>query len=133
MLSGPTRFLDTSALPAARMREFPLSPGQIGQWLADMESLLQARQAFVLVYERLPGPGQQGDPEGFKKTVLWLKAHRDAFGMYCKGMILMCEDTSGLAVLQARLGPLEKVYRVPARVACSADEVQKCVHQLAAA
>jgi hypothetical protein len=121
-----TRFLDTSALPVARVREFPSSAEAIAQWLADMEALMQAGQAFVLVYERLP------EPEGRKKTVLWLKARREAFGTHCRGMVLMCPDASALPALQAMLDPLEKAYRVPARVASSDDEARACVQALMA-
>jgi hypothetical protein len=127
-----TRFLDTSALPVARVREFPSSAEAIAQWLADMEALMQAGQAFVLVYERLPEPGVSGDPEGRKKTVLWLKARREAFGTHCRGMVLMCPDASALPALQAMLDPLEKAYRVPARVASSDDEARACVQALMA-
>ncbi|CAK7055023.1 TetR/AcrR family transcriptional regulator [Kerstersia gyiorum] len=131
--SGLTCFLDTSALPIARMREFPASTTQINQWLADMEALMQAKQDFVLVYERLPAPDEPGDPDGRKKTVLWLKAHREAFKTYCRGMVLMCEDASALPALQDMLAPLEKVYRVPARVACTDVEAQAHVKDLTAA
>ncbi|MFT3802406.1 MAG: hypothetical protein QM766_14460 [Burkholderiaceae bacterium] len=132
-MTGLTQFLDTSALPVARVRDFPSSAAQIDQWLADMEALMQAEQVFVLVYERLPDPGRQGDPDGRKKTVLWLKAHREAFGRFCRGMVLMCDDAAALPALQAMLEPLEKAYRVPVRVACSADEARACVGQLTAA
>lgn len=129
---GSTRFLETSALPIARVREFPASAAQIDQWLADMETLIQAKQNFVLVYERLPAQDEPGDPDGRKKTVLWLKAHRETFGTYCRGMVLMCKDINALPALQGMLGPLEKAYRVPARVACTADEVSNHVVRLMA-
>lgn len=128
-----TRFLETSALPVARVREFPSSAAQIDQWLADMEALILAEKDFVLVYERLPAPDEQGDPDGRKKTVLWLKAHRNAFSTHCRGMVLMCEDASAVPALQAMLASLEKVYRVPARVACTADEARAHVKHLMAA
>lgn len=127
-----TQFLETSALPVARVREFPSSAVQIDQWLADMEALMLAEQDFVLVYERLPVPDEHGDPDGRKKTVLWLKAYREAFGTHCRGMVLMCENASALPALQAMLAPLEKVYRVPARVACTADEARAHVKHLMA-
>ncbi|MCK9509600.1 MAG: TetR/AcrR family transcriptional regulator [Pigmentiphaga sp.] len=128
-----TQFLDSSALPVARVHEFPSSAAQIDQWLADMETLMLAEKDFVLVYERLPAPDEQGDPDGRKKTVLWLKAHRNAFSTHCRGMVLMCEDTSAVPALQAMLAPLEKVYRVPARVACTTDEARAHVKHLMAA
>jgi len=95
-----------------------------------MEILMRAEQAFVLLYERLPGPDDRGDPEGRRKSVLWLKAHREDFGVHCRGMVLMCEDVSAL---QPMLAPLEKAYRVPARAAATADEAQAHVQQLMAA
>ncbi len=129
-MSYSTQFLDTSAPPVARMREFPSSAAQIDQWLADMRTLMQAEHAFVLVYERLPDPEVQGDPDGRKKTVLWLKEHREVFTRYCRGMVLMCADAAALPAMQAMLEPLEKAYRLPVRVACSAEEAQAQVREL---
>lgn len=125
-----TRFLDTSALPEARVREFPSSAAQIEQWLADMQALMRAERDFVLVYERLPNLDEKGDPDGRKKTVLWLKEHREPFARYCRGMVLLCADAAALPAMQAMLEPLEKAYRVPARVAQGDDEVRACVQQL---
>lgn len=133
MLPSSTQFLDTSALPVARMSAMPSSAAQIDQWLADMETLMQAGQVFVLVYERLPAPGEQEDPDGRKKAVLWLKAHREDFGTHCRGMVLLCGDANALPDVQAMLEPLEKAYRVPVRVARSAEEARSCALQLAAA
>lgn len=129
-MQAPTQFLDTSALPVARVRDLPLTMAQVDQWLADMEALIHAGHAFVLLYERLPGPGDRGDPEGRKKSVLWLKAHRESFGTHCRGMVLMCKD---VGALQPMLAPLEKAYRVPARAAATVDEAQSHVRQLMAA
>jgi len=131
--SGSTRFLDTSALPIARVHTFAASATQIDQWLADIEALIQAKQDFVLVYERLPTPGEPGDPAGRKRAVLWLKAHRAVFETYCRGMVLMCADADALPTLQGMLASLEKVYRVPARVACTTDEMHAHVQALTAA
>jgi hypothetical protein len=119
-----TQFLDTSALPMARLHEFPLTLEQATQWLDDMETLIKAEKEFVLVYENLPDPSTPGDPEGRKKAVLWLKAHREGFGRYCRGMVMMCEDPAQLPVLQEMVGPLEKVYRVPGGVASSPEELR---------
>jgi len=132
-MPGSTQFLDTSALPVARMPAMPSSAAQIEQWLLDMETLMQAGQVFVLLYERLPEPGERGDPDSRKKTVLWLKAHREAFGAHCRGMVLLCGDANALPHVQAMLEPLEKAYRVTVRVACSADEARSCALQLAGA
>ncbi|MGE8521173.1 MAG: TetR/AcrR family transcriptional regulator [Alcaligenes faecalis] len=124
-----TQFLDTSALPMARLHEFPLTLEQATQWLDDMETLIKAEKEFVLVYENLPDPSTPGDPEGRKKAVLWLKAHREGFGRYCRGMVMMCEDPAQLPVLQEMVGPLEKVYRVPGGVASSPEELRTFIQK----
>lgn len=124
-----TQFLDTSALPIARVREFPLTLELATQWLGDMETLIKAEKEFVLVYESLPDPSTPGDPEGRKKAVLWLKAHREGFGRYCRGIVMMCDDPANLPALQEMVGPLEKVYRVPGGVASSPDELRAFLQQ----
>ena len=124
-----TQFLDTSALPMARVREFPLTMELATQWLDDMETLIKAEKEFVLVYESLPDPSTPGDPEGRKKAVLWLKAHRAGFGRYCRGIVMMCDDPANLPALQEMVGPLEKVYRVPGGVASSPDELRAFIQQ----
>lgn len=124
-----TQFLDTSALPIARVREFPLTMELATQWLDDMETLIKAEQEFVLVYESLPDPSNPGDPEGRKRVVLWLKAHRDGFGRYCRGMVMMCEDPTLREGMQAMVEPLEKVYRVPGGVASNADELREFIQK----
>ncbi|EKU28614.1 hypothetical protein C660_19067 [Alcaligenes sp. HPC1271] len=124
-----TQFLDTSALPIARVREFPLTLELATQWLDDMETLIKAEKEFVLVYESLPDPSTPGDPEGRKKAVLWLKAHREGFGRYCRGIVMMCDDPANLPALQEMVGPLEKVYRVPGGVASSPDELRAFIQQ----
>lgn len=124
-----TQFLDTSALPIARVREFPSTMELATQWLDDMETLITAEKEFVLVYESLPDPSTPGDPEGRKKVVLWLKAHREGFGRYCRGIVMMCADPAHVPALQEMVGPLEKVYRVPGGVASSPDELRVLIQQ----
>lgn len=124
-----TQFLDISALPIARVREFPLTLELTAQWLDDMQTLVEAEKEFVLVYESLPDPSTPGDPEGRKKAVLWLKAHRENFGRYCRGIVMMCEDPDQLANLQEMVGPLEKVYRVPGGVASNVDELRAFIQK----
>lgn len=124
-----TRFLDISALPIARLHEFPLTLELATQWLDDMQTLIEAEKEFVLVYESLPDLSTPGDPEGRKKAVLWLKAHREGFGRYCRGIVMMCEDPTQLASMQEMVGPLEKVYRVPGGVASNADELRAFIQK----
>lgn len=124
-----TTFLDISALPMARIHEFPLTMDLATQWLDDMETLIKAEKEFVLVYESLPDPSTPGDPEGRKKAVLWLKAYREGFGRYCRGMVMMCDDPAQLPALQEMVGPLEKVYRVPSGVASNPDELRAFIQQ----
>ena len=124
-----TRFLDISALPIARLHEFPLTLDLATQWLNDMQTLVEAEKEFVLVYESLPDPSTPGDPEGRKQAVLWLKAHREGFGRYCRGIVMMCEDPTQLASMQEMVGPLEKVYRVPGGVASNADELRAFIQK----
>lgn len=124
-----TVWMETSALPMARVRQFPVTLEQIGHWLGDMEALMQAEQVFVLVYEHLPDPASPADPEGRKQVVLWLKAHREAFERYCRGIVLMAADPAERESLLPMIASLEKVYRVPGGVACTQDELRAFLQQ----
>ena len=121
-----TAFLDISQLPVARLPHMPDSRKAISDWLADMESLIAAGLPFVLVYPPIKmEPGASEDPEGRKTTVLWLKAHRESFATYCKGMVLICaSDQSDKGALQAMQTPLSKAYGVPVVLADSDADAQ---------
>lgn len=121
-----TAFLDISQLPVARLPHMPDSRQAISDWLADMESLMAGGLPFVLVYPPIKmEPGASEDPEGRKTTVLWLKAHREAFTAHCKGMVLICaSDQSNKGALQAMQTPLSKAYGVPVVLADSDADAQ---------
>lgn len=111
-----TAFLDCSQPPLASLPHMPLTLEHVQQWLADMQALMDAGQRFVLFYP-VVDMQQQGDPEGRRTVVLWLKAQRALFADCCKGMLMQCQaDGSDRAALLALSTPLAKAYGVPVAV-----------------
>jgi hypothetical protein len=79
------RMHDASRFPLVRLRRRAVQPGYAFAWGAEMQRLLALKTPFVIVSE-YSADETAGDTS---LRSAWLRTHRDALGLFCRGLIVI--------------------------------------------
>lgn len=79
------RMHDASRFPLVRLRRRAAQPGYAFAWGAEMQRLLALKTPFVIVSEYCAD--ETADDTQLRAA--WLRSHRDALGLFCRGFIVI--------------------------------------------
>ncbi|CAN7719926.1 hypothetical protein LJR251_005967 [Rhizobium rhizogenes] len=89
---------DISAFPIVFQRADAVRPGYAAQWEREMDVLLQAFTAFVIILQQ--GQAEQSNAD-VRSRALWLERNRELSAAVCKAVIGIECDSAKQAVLTA--------------------------------
>lgn len=110
---------DISAFPIVLQRADAVRPGYAARWEREMDALLQAPTAFVIILQQ--GQADQSNAD-VRSRALWLKRNRELFATVCKAVIGIEGDSAKRADFEIQALFMADAFGTKLEIAASDEE-----------